>query len=675
MASRLPHLLSPGRIGTLELKNRIVHAPMSLGLGAGDGTCGDHHIAYHEARARGGAALINIGTVSVGYPFGAVDLKQIALSDDRYIPSIRSLAEAIHRHDAKIVLQLNHNGLMAGLDREQGRPLATPSAPVAKPSEVPAAYLPAELAELVAATKDLPAPTYRVLTPQEITGIVDLYAAAAGRAREAGIDAIEIHGGHGYILSSFLSPFFNQRTDAYGGSLANRARFLLEVIRAVRRTVGDEFPVWCKLDSEEFHQDEGITLEDARQTALWAEAAGVDAICVSAYYDGSRAASHSSAHTPATPELLVANAKTIKAALRVPVLTAGRIEVEVADRHIENGHFDFVVLGRKLLADPELPAKLAAGRSNDVRPCVYCYDCISQAYFRRPILCAVNPEMGRELAFAGFAPSVPRRVVVVGGGPAGLESARRLALRGHQVVLIERSGRLGGRLHAASRLFRSNRDIALWLERQVAQLPIEVRLDTEATPELIAELAPDRVVLANGHVMPPPAMPGIDSAHVLAGEDLLNRIEEDRLELPSEGRIVVIGGGVVGLPLAQLVAERGHRVFVLEQASAVGAGMPFVRRLATRDALRSLDVPLLTGAREIAFGEVGVAYTNSFGQRRVLGADRVLVTLGGVPDLHLLEGLRRQGTTVTPVGDAAGTHGLTSAFRSAADVATSIDAN
>ncbi len=673
MASRLPHLLSPGRIGSLELKNRIVHAPMSLGLGAGDGTCGEHHIAYHEARARGGAALINIGTVSVGYPIGAVDRKQIALSDDRYIPSIRSLAAAIHRHDAKIVLQLNYNGLMAGLDREQGRPLSTPSIPVMKPSEVPAAYLPEELAELAAATKDLPAPTYRVLTPEEIAQIVELFAAAAGRAREAGIDAVEIHGGHGYILSSFLSPFSNQRTDAYGGSLENRARFLLETIRAVRRKVGDDFPVWCKLDSEDFLQDEGVTLADARQTAVWAEAEGADAICVSAYYDGSRAAAHSSAHTPATPELLVANAQTIKAALRVPVLTAGRIEVEAADHHIAEGHFDFVVLGRKLLADPELPAKLAAGRANDVRPCIYCYDCIGQAYFRRPILCAVNPEMGREVAFADVAPSAPRRVVVVGGGAAGLESARRLALRGHQVVLIERSGRLGGRLHAASSLFRPIRDMALWLERQVSQLPIEVRLATEATPELLATLAPDRVVLATGLALQPPAMPGIDAAHVLVGEDLVRRIEEERLELPKGGRIVVVGGGAIGLPLAQLCAQHGHPVFVLEPGAAVGADLPFVRRLAARDALRSLDVPLLTGAREIACTRDGVAYTNRFGQRRALGAERVLVTLGGVPEIRLLEDLRRRGTNAMPVGDASGSYGITSAFRGAAEVATHID--
>lgn len=672
MATKYSHLLAPGRIGSLTLENRIVHAPMSLGLGVGDGTCGERHVAYHEARARGGAALINIGTVSVGYPFGAVDAKQVALSDDRYIPSIRSLADAIHRHGSKIALQLNHNGLMAGLDREQGRPLVTPSLPVAKPSEVPAAYMPAELAELAAAAKDLPVPTYQVLTPEEIAGIVQLYAAAAGRARAAGVDAVEIHGGHGYILSSFLSPFVNQRTDDYGGSLENRARFLLEVIRAVRQTVGSDYPVWCKLDSEEFFQDDGITLEDARQTAQWVEAAGADAICVSAYYDGSRAAAHSSAHTPATPELLVSNAAAIKSALKVPVLTAGRIDLEAADQHIGAGHFDFVVLGRKLLADPELPAKLTSGRPSDVRPCVYCYDCISQAYFRRPIFCAVNPEMGRESEFVALEPSAARRVVVIGGGPAGLESARRLALQGHSVILIERGKRLGGRLHAASALFPPNRDVLVWLVDQVRQLSVEVRLQTEATPALVAGLAPDLVVLATGRGMEPPPLRGIENAPALAGEELMRRIEEDRLDLPSGARIVVVGGGLIGLPLAQLVAARGHRVVVIEEAANVGTGLPFVRRLSSRDALGRLEVPLLTGARDITLTGRGAAYTNRVGQRRVVGAERVLVTTGGDPETRLLDELRSRGLKVQLVGDCAGTQDLAGAFRAAAEVTLSI---
>lgn len=686
--ARFAHLLAPGRIGSLELRNRIVHAPMSLGLGAGDGTCGEHHIAYHEARARGGAGLIDIGTVSVGYPKGAVDAKQIAISDDRFIPSLRSLADAIHRHDSKVVLQLNHNGLMAGLDRAEGRALATPSLPVHKPSEVGAAYLPDELGELGRASRGQPEPTYNLLDPDEIAEIVELYAAAAARGREAGIDAVEIHGGHGYLLSSFLSPATNRRSDAYGGALKNRARFLLEVIRAVRARVGDDYPVWCKIDSEEFYQDEGITLDDARQTAIWAEDAGADAIGVSAYYDGSRAAAHFSAHTPAHPELLVQNAHAIKAAVNVPVLTAGRIEAEAADRHIAEGCFDFVLMGRKLLADPDLPAKLDAGEPETVRPCTYCYGCISQAYFRRSILCVVNPEMGHEVAVASRPAAAAKRIVVVGGGPAGLEAARRLALDGHEITLFERSVRLGGRLHASAALTPEDAELRRWLVTQVESLPIDVRLKTEATPERIQPISPEAVVLAVGRKMDPPEVPGIDLPHVLAGEALVDWIEAGDFTLqpkPQKGlqesrrdarprmpRAVVVGGGHVGLPLALRLANQGVRVVVLEEEANVGRGLSFVRRLSIRDDLRKAEVPLLMNARELQLTDEGIAYTNGLGQRRSLGADRVLVTTRAPSGPDPSDALASGAYLTLRVGECGDALDLTDSLHGAMDVANEL---
>lgn len=647
----LAHLLAPGRIGRMAVRNRIVHAPMSLGLGAGDGAPGDQHIAYHEARARGGAGLINIGTVSAGYPFGSVDARQVAISEDRHIPAIRGLAHAIQKHGARIALQLNHNGLMAGYDRAQGRPLATPSLPVQKQSEILGAYLPDELAQLAAAAKDLPAQTYRVLSGEEIGDITGLFAAAAVRAREAGIDGVEIHGGHGYILSSFLSPAVNQRQDQYGGPLENRARFLLEVIRAVRAAVGPDYPVWCKLDSEEFYQPEGITPQDARQTAIWAEQAGADAICVSAYYEGARAASHFSAHTPAIPDLLVGNAALIRQALTVPVITAGRIEAQAADRHIAEGRCDFVAMGRPLLADPDLPVKLAAGRAAEVRPCIYCYDCISQAYFRRPVLCTVNPEMGREASAPLPPPKATRHIAVIGGGPAGLEAARRFAGRGHRVTLIEKSGRLGGKLPAVAAIAADHGRILDWLLAHLGD--VEVTLGAPATPATIARMQPDLVVLATGRA---------------GDEALAHGIAADTLALAPDEEIAILGGGVAGLPLAHLLGRRRHRVYVLEESARVGAGLPFVRRLQLLEALKNLDVRLLTGARDVSRAANAVQYTNQLGQRRTVGADRVLVAHGFEPDTGLAEALRAQGIAVATIGDAAGTNNLTDAFRAAAEL-------
>jgi 2,4-dienoyl-CoA reductase-like NADH-dependent reductase (Old Yellow Enzyme family) len=309
---------------------------------------------------------------------------------------LAGLADAVHAHGAKIVLQLNHNGPQAGGDRAAGRPLAVPSIPEPKRGDLADSFLPEELAALAAGNPILGEVRYQVLDAAGIARIVDMFAAAAERAKRAGIDAVEIHAGHGYLLQSFLSPATNKRTDDYGGPLENRARFLVEVLRAVRAAVGPDFPVWCKLDSEEFALEGGIRIDNAIATALLAEAAGADAISVSAYSDVSKAVTHSGSHTPQQPELLVPNATRIKRAVGVPVITAGRIGLDEADRHIAAGDFDFVAFGRKLLADPDLPRKLHAGHAGTVRPCIYCYSCISQAYFRRPIICTVNPEMGRE---------------------------------------------------------------------------------------------------------------------------------------------------------------------------------------------------------------------------------------------------------------------------------------
>jgi 2,4-dienoyl-CoA reductase-like NADH-dependent reductase (Old Yellow Enzyme family)/thioredoxin reductase len=667
---RFDNLLAPGRIGSLELRNRIVHAPMSLGLGAGDGTCGQRFIDYYAARARGGAGLINIGTVSVGYPYGSVDARQIAISDDAYLPSIRARADAVHAHGARIVLQLNHNGLMAGLDRAQGRPLSCPSLPVAKPSELGAAYLPEELQELAAAAAGTPEATFRELDEAGIQEIVALFAAAAERARRAGVDAVEIHGGHGYILSSFLSPWANQRTDRYGGSLENRARMLLEVIAAVRAAVGRDYPVWCKIDSQEFFQDEGISLEDARQTALWAEAAGADAVSVSAFYDGSRAAAHTSAHTPQTPELLVPNAAAIKAALRIPVITAGRISAETADRQIGEGLYDFVAMGRNLLADPDLPAKLSAGRRPAVRDCIYCYSCISQAYFRRPVLCAVNPEMGHEGDAADRPSRAPRRIVVVGGGPAGLESARRLAGRGHAVTLVERSSTLGGDLRAAAVAYPENRPLLEWLTGAVAAAGIELRLGSEATADLVRGLNPDIVVAATGARAVPAPLPGMELPHVLAGRVLSRWLRKDGT-LPGR-RAVVVGGDGNGLQLAAYLARAGLEVSVVEAAPKVGAGLAIVRRLGVLEELKRLQVPLLAGARDIAVTPAGVRYVNRHGQARTLGAEHVLVTAGATADPGPAEALRAAGFDVRAVGDCTGIGYIEGAFAAAAGLAAEL---
>ena len=353
----------------------------------------------------------------------------------------------------------------------------------------------------------------------DIACVVAQFGAAAARAKAAGFDAIEIHGGHGYLISSFISPRGNSRTDEYGGGLENRMRFPLEVIAAVRAAVGPGFPVWIKLDSREIGREGGITLANAIASARMVEAAGVDAITVTAYHNTSIGKLHSASNIPHEPETNLEAASAIKAAVKIPVIASGRIEPEAADRHIDEGRYDFLAMGRKLLADPQLPRKLAEGRARDVRPCIYCYTCVSTAYVREPLRCAVNPETGFECERPSHTPAGGKRYVVIGGGPGGIEAACRLDAVGNSVVLLERSDKLGGTLRFAGLAYPPNQRLLEWLIRRLEQSGVDVRLSSEASVETLRDLDPDAVVVATGAVRGMPPIPGGELPHVLSGDD------------------------------------------------------------------------------------------------------------------------------------------------------------
>src|SRR3954447_15649177 len=371
--SDFANLLSSGRIGTMTLRNRILLSPMGDDLCNADGTVSDDQLRYAEARAKGGAALVMLGSVAVAHPIGTSNAHQTAISDDRFIPGLRELAEAVHGHGARIGLQLVHAGKMGINDSAAGRPMWGPSIPTVSAEGAPLfSVLTAD--EIAKQTEPYTRPEARIeyheMTTADIATAVVWFAAAARRAREAGIDGIELHAGHGYLIDEFLSPASNRRDDEYGGSVDNRARFLLEVIGAIRREVGDEYPLWCRINGHEFFID-GTTLDDALRTAQLAVDADVDALHVSAYADPTKAIGYTEAHTTHFPGHFVDYARAVKQTVPVPVISVGRIEPEDADRWIGEGAFDFVAMGRKLLADPELPNKLAEGRRDDVRPCMY----------------------------------------------------------------------------------------------------------------------------------------------------------------------------------------------------------------------------------------------------------------------------------------------------------------
>lgn len=707
MTSNFPHLLSVGRIGSLEMRNRIVVTAMGGSLAEPDGHCGERIIRYHEEQAKGGVGLIVTGVAGVAWPVGGNQINQIAISDDRFLPGLRALAEAVHAHDGKIAAQIHHGGLVALEDTLAGRPMWCPSYPDAPKGDFTESFTFEELAE--ASFSKIGEVTFKVMTADDIRFVVNQFAAAAGRAQQAGFDGVEIHGGHGYLLSSFLSPASNKRTDEYGGTLERRARFLMEVVDAVRVAVGKDFPVWCKLDSREIGRAGGITIEDAVAVAKMAEKAGVDAISVTAYHETSQGKLHSGSHTPHEPSLQVPFAARIKAAVSVPVIVSGRVTHEAGDLAIAAGATDFVAMGRPLLADPHLPRKLTEGRGFDVLPCIYCYTCISAIYLTQPMRCAVNTELGFEYRRSLPDPARQRqRVLVIGGGPAGMEAARRLDAAGHEVTLFEKAEHLGGTLRFASLAYPPNERLLDWLRRQIERSGVTVRLAEDCTPDTVRGLTPDAVVVATGAIRGMPPIPGGDLPHVLSGEDLRQLMLGGQSEalksktgtvtriatrigaatgvtanldfvrkathwwMPIGKRVVIIGGELVGIELAEFLMERGREVTIVDDVPRLGKGLTIVRRMRLLDELREHGVVLHPGGSNIRIEEKLVRFTDHEGQSQEIATDQVIVAKGASSDTHLADAIEAAGFLVHRIGDATGVGYIEGAMRDGAAAAASI---
>jgi 2,4-dienoyl-CoA reductase-like NADH-dependent reductase (Old Yellow Enzyme family)/thioredoxin reductase len=616
--NHFPRLFQPGRIGSLQLKNRLIMPPMATNYASKEGEVTDRQIAYYEERAKGGVGLIIVEFSCVDTPVGKGMVRQIAIDDDKFIPDLNRLAGAIKRHGAGAAIQIHHAGRQTTSRITGDQPVA-PS-PVAGRGDPP-----------------------RELTLDEIAALIQRFGEAVERAKKAGFDGVEIHGAHGYLISQFLSPLSNQRQDAYGGSLENRARFLLEVIKAARTRVGKDYPLWCRLSAVEIGAEGGITVEETQTVARLAEEASVDAIHVSAHQVGP-------ARRPPMAQptcYFVPWAKAIKEVVSVPVIAVSRIPPELAEDVIRDGKADFVSIGRQLLVDPYLPQKAAAGKIEDIRPCICCLTCLDSVNrSREGVRCVVNPTLGRERESELKKAESPKKVVVVGAGPGGMEAARVAALRGHKVVLFDEGGELGGQLILATKppykdtleLFRQ------YLIRQVSKAGVELRLRQKFTPGMVDDLKPDVIILAAGLKPFLPQIPGIESRNVIQASEVL-------LGANTGDRVAVIGGELVGCETALLLIDKGKKVTIMRRGPKLATKIHRFIREPMLDRLRYKGANILTGVEYQEITDAGVVIKTATGEKKVIEADTVVLAAGSTPNNDLVEALRGKVDRLIPVGD------------------------
>lgn len=697
------HVLQPGRIGPMELRNRIVMPAMDQNACSETGLVTDAVVEHYEDRARGGVGLLILETSAVAYPVGATSRHQPSLSGEECIPGLTRLAEAVHAHGAAMIVQVCHHGKVARVDAMEGRDQLVASVPLPRPVTDLDNITPDELGRLVEANGSR-VPTQRAATVADLDEVVEMFAAAAARVQRSGLDGVEVHAGHGYLISSFLSPLYNRRDDDYGGSDTNRGRLLVRVVEAVRARCGAGFAIVVRLDGAEYgHGGEGIDPELAGRYAAMAEQAGADAVHVSASTVDPLSVGFTDGPLPWRPGQYVELARAVKRRVSVPVIAVGRIEPDRAEQLLAAGDTcDFVSMGRQLLADPEIPTKLLAGRPDLVRTCISCFVCVARNFWDATPICAVNSRLGHydRPPTAAVAPS---RLVVVGGGPAGLEAARLAAMAGHRVVLFEQH-RLGGTAWFSSLTTPANGELVRYLTAAVAEAGVEVRLGRAVGAADVRAERPDAVLVATGARRDRPDLPGAELAHVFSGDDLralltgagrqpsipphqkliisagrrLGLLDDPaRLRglskrwLPLGRRIVVLGGGLVGLELAEFLAERGRQVTVLEEGAYLGVEMALPRRFRAVHEAGRHGVELVRRARptEITLGEVRFERDGVTESRP---ADHVIVASGVRPDPSLADSLSAAGLRAVAIGDCARVGYIEGAIHSAAEAVAAL---
>ncbi|WP_094607676.1 NADH oxidase [Sporomusa silvacetica DSM 10669] len=631
-------LFSPGQIGNLTLKNRLVMSPMGTGLANLDGTPSDDMIAYYEARAIGGAGLIIPEITRINDVHGIGMLRQLSVTQDYHIKPLARLADAVHKHGSKIFIQLQHPG-REGISALMG------GQPVVSASAIPCKQVNQET---------------RALTVSEIQTLIKQYVDGAVRVQKAGCDGVELHAAHGYLLQQFLSPYTNKRTDEYGGNFENRLRMISEIISRIRAQCGADFPVGVRLSVEEFLDKTGVTdayihLQDGIKIAMALQDQGIDFIDVSVgLYETGMTCIEPISFAPGWRRDLI---KAVKNHVTIPVIGVSVIrEPAMAEKFLQDGVEDFISMGRSWLADKDWGKKAAEGRENELRKCISCLHC-SQSMDKSVVAgtsveCSQNPSLGHELEYAVLPQDLKNRtIVVIGAGPAGMAAAEILAERGSKVILFDRNSDLGGAVNIAK--LPPHKEHMGWhvdyYRAALKKLNVTINLKTEVTTDMLLALKPDAVLIATGSTpIVPSKIPGIHGENVYTIESILSGKTDF-----SHEKIVLIGAGMTGIETAAYLARKSNQLTIVDMNTQVAADANPIKVADVCHFLEQYHTSYLLGhaLKEIRSDFVVLEKLTDHSEVSI-PATMVVLSLGNIPDNKLAKDLQAHGIKVTAIGNA-----------------------